>query len=332
MYDLDRPEEQALAGRMAMAFEQALGDRLRALPSHAELAAFATRAGHRTRPVACLLACDAAGGSWHEALTASVAIEFVHKASVIRDDVADGDDMRSGQPAVHARFGVDKALALSDLLWLEGVHQVGSGLPDDIAGRCFTTLLRTVREMALGQLEDVAPTPTPTPTLGSIARRLAVDEQKTGSLSGCACAVGAIVADAPEQHVAALERYGRKVGTAFQLLNDLRNLNGNEEARDAHSDVRLRRETVLSAYARANSSGASRQLLEEVWPQARELNVVETTRIRDAIAASGAAAFAEKMADDLLAEARTELRALPETPAKAVLEALTGRALRSYAF
>jgi geranylgeranyl diphosphate synthase type I len=328
LYELDARESQHLAATLVGEFELTLSTRIDALPSHADLVRYATRTGHRTRPVGCLLACTAVGGDWRHALDAAVAVEFVHKSSVIRDDIVDGDEMRSGQPAMHVAYDVPRAIAVSDVLWSLGLETVGRGLPPERAGEAVRRLSLTVHEMALGQIEDVAPSTGCT----SIDQRAAVEERKTGALSGCACGLGAFIGGAASDQVSALERYGRKLGTAFQILNDVRNLRGDENARRPASDVRLRRDTILSAFARVQESEDLRAVLDAARSGSHELNGERVEVVREAIMSTGACEFGEQIAHRLMLEAGSELRTLPPTTARSVLESLTQDALLSYAF
>jgi geranylgeranyl diphosphate synthase type I len=311
----------AYAAAMAEGFESALRAFIDGVPSHRALVSYALHSGHRTRPVGCLLACGAVGGDWSDALTVAVGIELLHKSSVIRDDIVDGDTMRSGQQAFHVEHGIPAAVAVSDLLWTTGLTRVAAGAATEVADRCLRATATVLQEMAAGQAEDVMPSPTRTGTY----ERLEVDELKTGSLAGLACGLGARVGGGTELQVAALTNYGRKIGTAFQVINDVRNLTGEEPTRFTASDLRMRRDTVLSAFAR--EAGAARDSRG-----GGELTDVEVEQTRDRLLESGAVTFGDELATRLLVEARLHLRALPPTPALEHLDSLTTGVLRDHAF
>lgn len=327
MYELETSEARDFAGSLVSEFEVRLAAEVDQLSGHSELAHYATRTGHRTRPVGTLLASSAVGGDWRDALNAAVAIELIHKASVIRDDVVDGDQTRSGQVATHTAFGLPRALAVSDVLWSRALTVVGRGLSRERACECVSSLGVTLHEMAAGQLEDVAPSVG----RGAVAERALVDEQKTGALSGRACWLGAFIGGGDPTEVRALEMYGRKLGTAFQVLNDVRNLSGAEGSRTAASDVRLRRDTVLSAFARAHASASSGDVLARVEPN-DELGADEVDLVRDAMLSAGACEFGEQFARRLMNEARAHLEVLEPSVARRILESLTHDGLLAYAF
>lgn len=316
------------AASLAAGFNDALHGFLDSVMCHRPLLEFAVQTGHRTRPVGCLLACAAVRGDWTDALDVAVGVELIHKASVIRDDIVDGDRVRSGQPAFHIAHGMSRAIAVSDLLWTLGLRRVSVGAPPEVSDECVRATTSVLWEMAAGQLEDVSPSDA---RRGS-SDRLAVEEQKTGSLSGLACRLGAIVGGGAPFEVEALTRYGRKIGTAFQVLNDVRNLSGEEPARQPASDVRNGRDTVLSARMREVADPEIRTQLDANWPQDDDVTTAQVVAVRDALLESGAIEFGETLAAQLLAEAADELSGFPPTLALTILESLTSGALRAYAF
>lgn len=326
MYELVAEDAATVAGSMAAAFEEALASYVETLPSHQALVAYAVGRGHRTRPVGCLLACDAVGGDWRAALTCAVAVELIHKSSVIRDDIADGDEFRSGQPAVHARFGLGEAIAISDVLWSRALQEVSAVSPSASTGLALRTVIDTLAEMTSGQLEDVAPSAQNLDLEG----RLTVDERKTGALSRLACWLGAHVGGGSAKEARALASYGQKLGTAFQVLNDVRNLRGCEDSRAAASDLRRGRQTLLVAYAR-RVDPQTMSLLEELDADA----VVPSHHVAAAqqvIRDCGALEYGERLARRLLEQARQELIVLRPGTSRDILEALSKDALLAYAF
>jgi geranylgeranyl diphosphate synthase, type I len=328
LYEGSEHREREFAQQIRRGFEDALASHVRQLPSHRELVEYATRSGHRTRPVGCLLACAAVGGDWRVALDAAVAVELIHKSSVIRDDVVDGDETRSGQPAMHIAFGVPSAIAVSDLLWTVALRIIAWPDADRGGEECLRACTQALFEMASGQLEDT----TPSPLASSVKVRLLAEERKTGALSELACRLGAIAGGGSESEVEALARYGRGLGTAFQIFNDVRNLKGAEAERSAASDVRRRRDTVLSAHARAVLDSEDRELLERVRHGPGELSQAEVDEVREVLISSGASEFGERLAGELMADARAQLLALEPSLASEIFRSLAEDALLNYAF
>lgn len=328
MYDESAPKAHAFASSLRAGFEEALTEYVRRLPSHTELVEYAMKDGHRTRPVGCLLACAAVGGDWRLALDAAVAVELAHKSSVIRDDIVDCDEIRSGQPAFHVAFGIASAIAVSDLLWTLALQQISACGAGSFADDCLRAFANALHDMAAGQLEDVAPSQRSM----SVEQRLVVEEQKTGALSELACRLGGMIGEGTSREIDALAHYGRKLGTAFQVLNDVRNLRGEEKARSAASDIRKRRDTVLSAHARSIVAPDVLEVLEGVRLGSGDLPDNQVGIVRAMMLSSGAPGFGEEVAERLMAGARTELDDLPPTIAREILESLAREVLLAYAF
>ena len=320
-----RPDTHAdsFLSLLATEFEQALRQLISSLPSHGDLVQYAMRSGHRTRPVGCLLAAEAVGGDWRSALNSALAVELIHKSSVIRDDIMDGDIVRSGQPAFHVTFGIAKAIAVGDLLWTIALDQ-DPGRTGDLRRLCVDSL----RQMAAGQLEDVVPSADRL----SVRDRRLVEERKTGALSELSCRLGATIGGGDANQVDALALYGRNLGTAFQILNDLRNLRGEEPERRPGSDLRRHRVTILAAHAREVSTGVVRRRMDAVLLGPDELPDADVAFLREVILESGTAEFGERSAADLMEDARSQLSALTDSPAKEILRSLTEDALLAYAF
>jgi geranylgeranyl diphosphate synthase type I len=311
----------AYAASLAAGFEAGLREWMEGIETHSGLLDYAVRSGHRTRPVGCLLACEAVGGDWRDALPMAVGVELLHKSSVIRDDIVDEDANRSGQPSFHVAHGLSAAVVISDVLWSRGLSHIANGTSEGVADSCLRAAAEALCEMAAGQLEDALPSQS---RMGA-QDRLLVNEQKTGSLAGLACQLGAIVGGGTTEEIATLTRYGRKIGTAFQVLNDVRNLSGEENARLPASDIRARRDTVLTAFGReAGALGGP--------PVTRGLSHDEVEETRSRLTASGALKYGDDLAARLLDEARHALVSLRRTPASEILESLTRGVLRDHAF
>ena len=259
----------------------------------------------------------------------AIGVELIHKASVIRDDVEDDDSRRSGQASLHAAYGMAVALAASDLLWTTGLAHISQGHPPHQRAQYVGAAATTLREMAAGQMEDLSPSfDAHSPTA-----RLAVDEQKTGALSELACRLGAMAAEAPPQHIEALATYGRKLGTAFQIVNTIRNLEGVEPERLPASDLKKRRDTVLTAHVREKEGLDIRVAPTSQRRAGLDLDDATVDQLRAEFLSFGAATFGERIANQLLSAARMQLRVLPATSARNILEQLAGESLfHVYAF
>jgi len=171
--------------------------------------------GKRLRPMLVLL--SAGPGAGQAAIRAATAIELVHMATLVHDDVLDAAPLRRGRPTVVARSGRDRALAVGDLLFSRAFAELaGDGSEKQVA-----LLSRASVALALGELaqrQDAFDVSI------SADRYLKRCQLKTARLFECACLIGR-VNEEPEE-VAALEVFGREIGIAFQLLDDVLDVTG----------------------------------------------------------------------------------------------------------
>lgn len=189
--------------------------------------------GRRFRPLLVAAAHLACGGDPARATGLAVAVELLHKASCIHDDVMDGDGFRRGVPTAHHTHGNAIAVVFGDYLvaaaWRE-LHRALAAFPADIRQRCADELARVFVAMCEGQAEPLAAGAAATTDAHDDAACWDRAYAKTGSLIEGALALGALAAGAAEHHgpLPALRAIGRAAGIAFQLINDLNGLIGVE--------------------------------------------------------------------------------------------------------
>ena len=187
--------------------------------------------GKRLRPRLVLLAAQACGGAFDDALPAACAVEMIHAYSLVHDDLPamDDDDLRRGRPTCHKVFGEAIAILVGDALLARALEILATDVkPADRAARCCATLGHAAGATALvgGQASDFAAgvTGEDVPSLESIHRR------KTGALIMASLELGGIVAGAAPQQLAALKEYGQHLGLAFQITDDLLDVSGSPAA------------------------------------------------------------------------------------------------------
>jgi geranylgeranyl diphosphate synthase, type II len=200
-------------------------------PSHlAEAIRYSLLApGKRLRPHLVLMAAEACGGSAEAALPAAVAVEMVHAYSLVHDDLPamDDDDLRRGRPTCHKQFDEATAILVGDALLARAFEMLATEIrPADRAAVCCAELARAAGAAALvgGQADDLA---AEFRHIG-LDRLQSIHRRKTGALFGASLQLGAITADATPQQRAALTAYGAPLGHAFQVVDDLLDVNGEE--------------------------------------------------------------------------------------------------------
>jgi geranylgeranyl diphosphate synthase, type II len=207
-------------------FDKACPDPLKEAIRYALLAP-----GKRLRPRLVLLAAEACDGSVTAAIPAACAVEMIHAYSLVHDDLPamDDDDLRRGRPTCHKAFDEATAILVGDALLARAFEVLASDIkPADRAVQCCAVLAKAAGATALvgGQAADLAGDALATEVehLESIHRR------KTGALIVASLALGGISAGASPVQLAALEQFGRHLGLAFQITDDLLDVSGTQAA------------------------------------------------------------------------------------------------------
>ena len=251
--------ESALANSVQLSSD--CPDRLRDAIQYSLLAP-----GKRLRPQLVLMACELCGGNVQQAIPAALAVEMIHAYSLVHDDLPamDNDDLRRGRPTCHKQFDEATAILVGDALQARAFEMVAQVQPPEIAARCCAELARAVGSEALvgGQSADLASEFQEC----TLAELEAIHRRKTGALFRVSLRLGAIIADATDQQLAALEDYADNLGLAFQVVDDLLDVSGNE----GHMGKRLGKDSAKgkNTYPAILGEAASRELAEKLIEQA----------------------------------------------------------------
>ena len=261
--------------------------------------------GKRLRPLLVLLA---AGPDAPEepAIRAAAAVELVHSATLVHDDVLDHASLRRGQPTVVAVAGREMATATGDLLFSRAFAElVRSGDADQIRA-----LSRASSALAKGELlkrEDAWDASI------TVDRYLLRCELKTARLFEAACELGSLVSGAG----GSLASFGHRIGLAFQILDDVLDVSGPAERTGKHRGTDLLDGTVTLPFILAGLDVEPRSI---TTPQRAE-------EVCDAIAASGALEASRERALELVAAAKREL---PDVPQRRALELVADSVVERY--
>jgi geranylgeranyl diphosphate synthase, type II len=187
--------------------------------------------GKRLRPRLALLAAEACGGSIAAALPAACAVEMIHAYSLVHDDLPamDDDDLRRGRPTCHKMFGEATAILVGDALLARAFEVLAKDVqPSDRAARCCAVLAHAAGATALvgGQAADLAGDVV----AADVAALESIHRRKTGALIAASLQLGGIVAGATATQLIVLEQFGRHLGLAFQITDDLLDVAGNQAA------------------------------------------------------------------------------------------------------
>ena len=226
------------------------------------------RAGKRWRPFLTVCVHQALQDDPHapppDALRkVAVAVECFHKASLVHDDIEDGDARRYGEPTLHASHGVPAALNVGDLLVGEGYRLLAeSEFAPEVRARMMAIAARGHRTLCLGQGEELAWARSPRPL--SSQQVLQIFRQKTAPAFGVALEIGAACAAAEAEVFDRLRAYSDALGIAYQIRDDLDDF---EPSDDAPDDVAALRPSLPLAvgYEQAKSEPEVRARLEAAW-------------------------------------------------------------------
>jgi geranylgeranyl pyrophosphate synthase len=254
--------------------------------------------GKRLRPLLVMVAAGPAPRSPDNVLRAAVAVELVHSATLVHDDVLDAARLRRGRPTVFAAAGRQLATATGDLLFSRAFAELASTRNRE-AVRTLSRASSALAEGELLQRED--------------AWNLAITRErylqrcdlKTARLFEAACCLGALEGGGNE---AELARFGRAIGLAFQLLDDVLDVSGPAERTGKHRGTDLLDGTVTLPLILARERDPALAGLDLRGVRTPE----QAEAVCDAIAATGALDVARAQALEMVAEAKAALPALPE--------------------
>ena len=186
--------------------------------------------GKRIRPVLVLEFCRVCGGDPDHALDLACALEMIHTSSLIHDDLPcmDNDDMRRGQPSCHKKFGENTALLAGDALEAYAFEvAAGADLPAKTTVEAVKLLAKATGPYGMlgGQIMDVENESRDDVALDRLE---ATHQKKTGALIRVACELGCIAAGASKELRKAAVEYGKNLGLAFQVCDDILDVTGNE--------------------------------------------------------------------------------------------------------
>ncbi len=227
--------------------------------------------GKRIRPVLTLETCRMCGGSPEQALPFACAVEMIHTYSLIHDDLPcmDDDDLRRGKPTNHKVYGEATAVLAGDGLLtaaFETALEESAGLPPERVTAAAACLAQAAgaRGMVGGQALDMA-------AQGRAVSRSEVEylqKKKTGALLSAAAEMGCIVAGGSEEDRAAVRRYAQKLGLAFQVRDDMLDVEGDEATlgKPVGSDRANEKTTFVSLLG----MDACRELVEKLTGEAVE--------------------------------------------------------------
>jgi heptaprenyl diphosphate synthase len=272
--------------------------------------------GKRVRPALVLLSARLGRYDFGILAPAALAVELIHAATLVHDDVIDGSDTRRGRPTVMATQGASAAIVVGDFYFAKAHREASrTGSPQVV-----DLLAAAVMRVCHGELQQQQARFHYRISVERYLRRI---QLKTAALVAASCAVGAVLGELDSGQRARLTRYGSRLGMAFQMADDVLDYTGSaadlgkpvgQDLLEGHATLPL-----LLTYDQPGGDEVKALLEEGGGPDPETVaRVVEMVRQR------GATELALARAREAAAEARWELAALPDGPAREALEALAG--------
>ena len=270
--------------------------------------------GKRLRPLLVLLSAKTFNyqGDMHHLLAAI--IEFIHTATLLHDDVVDESDLRRGNETANALFGNAASVLVGDFLYSRAFEMMVD-VNDMRVMQILATTTNVIAEGEVMQLMNVHDANT------TEAKYLEVIHCKTAKLFEAATQLGAILCDRSEKEIQAMAAYGRYLGTAFQLIDDVMDYTSSSEdmGKNVGDDLAEGKPTLPLIYAMQNSTPGQAAVIKLAIEKGGYDKIDEVQAI---IQQTGALEYTERMAELQAEKAIAELVELPASENKTLLENL----------
>lgn len=280
--------------------------------------------GKRLRPLLAVLAARALNyqGTQHHTLAAVV--EFIHTSTLLHDDVVDESDMRRGRETANAKFGNEASVLVGDFLYSRAFQlMVSMG-----SMRVMDILADATNVIAEGEVMQLMNCNDPDTTE---ARYFAVIYSKTARLFEAATQLGAVLAEQPDPIETAMAAYGRHLGTAFQLVDDILDYTADADTmgKEVGDDLAEGKPTLPLLYAMWHGTEEQAQLIRDAIEQGGQRD--KLTQVMTAMDETGAIRYAEQKAVAETEKAIAALDPLADSEYKDALIALAHIAVKRVA-
>ncbi len=272
--------------------------------------------GKRLRPALVLLSSRLFGPQPESAISIAAAVEMVHGASLIHDDVIDDTDLRRGQPTMKALSGNRIAVLLGDLLLCQALLAVAE--LDRVV--LVQVVSQAVADMTAGQILELRQQGNVETQVQDYLRMI---EGKTAALMEAGCRLGALLTDATPAQVEACGQFGLNLGMAFQISDDVLDIWGNPDklGKPTGSDLRERKYTLPFLHAYQQSLKPQRNLVRQLLTQAT-LEPGAMQALVQWMDQNHSREHAIELAEKYVQQARAALRQTPAGPTRTTLEEL----------
>jgi heptaprenyl diphosphate synthase len=273
--------------------------------------------GKRVRPALVLLSAKCGTYDLDRLTPAAMAVELTHAATLVHDDVIDRSAVRRGRPTVAASLGDEPAIVIGDFYFAKAYEHAARTDSTEVVG----ILARAVMEICSGEVRQQAIRYRYSTGVDEYMQRI---ESKTAALLAASCDIGASLAGVSPELRSALHEYGRMLGLAFQIADDVLDYLGSEGeiGKPIGKDITEGFATLPLMVAMEDASVAEQ--LEKVLQDGRELSAEEAGAVVDIVRRSGAPQRALERARQYASAASRQIDAIAVTDVRHALASLTG--------
>ena len=270
--------------------------------------------GKRLRPMLVLLAARACGYQGTDHIDLAAVIEFIHTATLLHDDVVDESDLRRGRDTANSIWGNEASVLVGDFLYSRAFEM----MVDVDRMAVMGILAKTTNTIAEGEVMQLIHCNDPDTTEDHYMR---VIYCKTATLFEAAARLGALLAEQPAEVADGMADYGRHLGNAFQLVDDILDYTGNAGAigKNVGDDLAEGKPTLPLIYAMRKGSAEEIRLIREAIEHG---GLEQIEAVLAAIENTGAIPYTRALAQEAAERAVTSLNVLPKTPFREALESL----------
>jgi len=264
--------------------------------------------GKRVRPAILLFISKHYNVKGKAPIILATAVELLHTASLLHDDVIDNADLRRGKPSFHKFWGEDITVLLGDFLYVKAINLVLKSANPYI----IKALSKSASQMVEGEIEEVK-------KRGNlnlkIKEYLSILEKKTASLFSASAEIGGLLGNAPEKELKALKNFGNNIGISFQLIDDLLDIISTEEelGKPILSDLREKKPTLPLIYLLRKNENDIRKKVKWIFEDGGFIRV-KKEEIIDLVLNNGAKEFTLKKAEFFRKRAIESLKILKPSP------------------
>ncbi len=268
--------------------------------------------GKRIRPLLLLLSAKSLGCDSHSRIRLGAVVEMLHTATLVHDDIIDEASTRRGRPSPNTTWGNSKCVLAGDWLYM----QAFSAALEERNFRVLDLLISLTQQMVEGELLQIE----------KLGRLINEEEyfdliyRKTACLFSVSMQLGAAITHAAPEVDSQLGEYGRNLGLAFQIVDDVLDLTASEEVlgKPAASDLREGKATLAVIHALERGTGADREAIRTVLSE-RSFSTISREQILEILNRHGSLAYAMDTACAYAEAARLSIAELPDTDAKRAL-------------